>query len=104
MQSDDHFTEWAALFISAYNECNSLAGQPVARVGGVQYNGLTPAAVELLRAIEAGGVPAFVTSHLKQIARDNGIEVTIEWTPNQIIEAIRGKASQGVAEKPELDR
>lgn len=68
-------------------------GHPVSGSAGVQYTGVTPAACELLRAVDAGGVPGFVTKSLKQIARDNGIEVQIEWTPNEIVDAIRGKAS-----------
>ncbi len=57
-----------------------------------QCLGLTPAACELLRTVDAGGIPAFVTGNLKQIALDNGVDVTDDWTPNEIIEAIRSKA------------
>ncbi len=70
-----------------------LFRQPAPGVSGIQYTGVTPAACELLRAVDAGGVPGFVTNNLKQIARDNGVEVQIHWTPNEIVAAIRGKAS-----------
>jgi len=93
--SDDQFAQWAALFASSYGEnAAHLVGHQVPIAPGVQYVGVTPAACQLLRAVDAGGVPAFVTKQLKQIAKDNGIDVTVDWTPNEIVEEIRKKASE----------
>lgn len=95
MESDDEFAHWAALFASHYSESkagSARAEQAAPSSCGVHYTGVTPAAGELLRAVDAGGVPAFVTGNLKQIAEDNGIAVGNQWTPNEIIEAIRTKA------------
>ena len=41
------------------------------------------------RQVDDGGVPLYVTDHLKQIAEDNGIEVSEQDTPNSIVEALR---------------
>jgi hypothetical protein len=84
MESDDRFTQWAAHFITAYNKNN----QQVEQV----YSGITQAASELLQSIDAGGVPAFVTSSLIEIANENDIAVPDHWTPNEIVAAIRIKA------------
>ena len=56
------------------------------------YIGITQAASELLQSIDAGGVPAFVTSSLIEIANENDITVPDHWTPNEIVAAIRAKA------------
>lgn len=96
MASDDEFAEWATLFSNRFGESKpnpGLAGPLPPSTSGIQYSGVTPAAGELLRAVDAGGIPAFVTNNLKQIAEDNGIVVGNRWTPNEIVEAIRGKAS-----------
>ncbi|MFA6311212.1 MAG: hypothetical protein WCV99_02140 [Sterolibacterium sp.] len=103
MESDDEFAHWAKLFASHYSESKPrpvLGEQLAPSSRGVQYTGITPAAGELLRAVDAGGVPAFVTGSLKQIAEDNGIAVGDQWTPNEIIEAIREKASIDSTERP----
>lgn len=92
MGIDDHFSTWAALFIRSCND-SELGTAPAPTTPGIQYVGVTPAACELLRTVDAGGVPTFVTNNLKQIAADNGIDVTIQWSPNEIVEAIREKAS-----------
>lgn len=95
MESDDEFAHWAALFASHYSASkagSARAEQAAPSSRDVHYTGVTPAAGELLRAVDAGGVPAFVTGSLKQIAEDNGIAVGNQWTPNEIIEAIKGKA------------
>ncbi|MCX7168852.1 MAG: hypothetical protein NTY41_00795 [Proteobacteria bacterium] len=102
METDDQFAQWATLFIRGLHENETDAGvtEPQARTTpGVQYVGVTHAAGELLRSVDAGGVPAFVTSSLKQIAADNGIAVTLQWTPNEIVEAIREKASIDASEQ-----
>lgn len=43
---------------------------------------------ELLAAVDAGGVPAFMTNRLKALAKDNGVDIT-DKTPNQVIEELR---------------
>ena len=121
--SNDGFNEWAALFVRNYAEdppsgvatpaavANPFAGiglvgldaappiPPVAqRPDPPEYRLLTPAARDLLRSIDAGGVPAFVTQNLRQIALENGIDVAAQWSPNRIIDAIRQKAGLGRAE------
>jgi hypothetical protein len=83
MEPANQFAQWVALFINKYREGNTP---------GIRYTGVTPAACDLLRAVDAGGVPAFVTKSLVQIARNNGVEVDARWTPNEIVGAIREKA------------
>ena len=90
MEPDEKFAQWAALFVTAYNE--SVAdNNPVEQAAPV-YTGITQAASELLQSIDAGGVPAFVTSSLIEIANENDITVPDHWTPNEIVAAIRDKA------------
>lgn len=92
-QSDDRFAQWAAQFLNACAEGDTGASPAESPTpDGIQYAGLTRAANDLLRAIDADGIPAFVTANLKQIAKDNGIVVSAEWTPNEIIDALRAKA------------
>lgn len=71
MNSEEKLAQWAALFISAQD-----APAPAC----AQYVGVTPAA-------------AFITGNLKQIAQENGVEVTDAMTPNEIVDAIRCKAT-----------
>lgn len=52
---------------------------------------VTAAALLLLDAVNRGGIPAFMTANLKQIASENGITVNEGTTPNEIIEAIHLK-------------
>lgn len=112
MRSDDEFARWAALFVSAQSDDGLTTlpvttGTPISSPGAVTpaqtgpipipaaapVGAVTAAAYALLQSVDSGGIPAFVTSHLKQIALDNGIPLTDQWTPNQIVEAIRRKAS-----------
>ena len=91
--TDQKFTQWASLFVTALHADQAVAHQ-ISRdqsQEGMQYPGITPAAGDLLRAIDAGGVPAFVSAQLKDIARDNGVQLSDQLTPNDIIEAIRNK-------------
>lgn len=83
MEPANQFAQWVALFINKCREGNTP---------GIRYTGVTPAACELLRVVDAGGVPAFVTKNLVQIARNNGIAVDTGWTPNEIVGAIRARA------------
>lgn len=49
---------------------------------------LTEAARELIQSADSG-VPAFMNRNIEKIAEENGIHVTPENTPNDIIEALR---------------
>jgi hypothetical protein len=91
MQSEEQFAQWAAMFVKTCSETE--AGPPPPGLAPVLYSGLTVAAVELLQAVVAGGVPAFVSANLSQIAEANGVIVGADTTPNQIIDALRAIAS-----------
>jgi hypothetical protein len=49
---------------------------------------LTDEALELVRKVDNGGVPAYTTANLERIAAENGIEVKSGMTPNEIVEAL----------------
>lgn len=83
MASDKDLAAWAALFLQNYQEEETAPDE--------RYAGLTPAAGALLRSVDAGGIPAFMTTHLRQIAEDNGLKVGAGDTPNDVIAALRGK-------------
>jgi hypothetical protein len=88
MQPDDQFAKWAAAFLRTVGGATAVGdGAPPAPEP--RYEGITPAAGDLLRSVDAGGVPAFVTGNLRQIASENGVEVGPGWTPNEIVDAIR---------------
>lgn len=53
---------------------------------------LTTEAQQLLRRTDLGGVPTVITSNLRRIAEENGVQVTPETTPNDLIGALRTKA------------
>lgn len=94
MNTDAKFAQWASLFVESLNECTvgvECSDQSMV-VTAVQYVGVTETASDLLRSVDAGGVPAFVSSNLREIAQDNGLLVTDDWTPNQIIDALRKMA------------
>lgn len=100
MQSDDQFSAWASLFLKHYDSAEigvdavpPANGEVCPLTGGV----ITVAAQQLLMAVEAGGVPTFVSNNLRQIAADNGIQVTADWTPNDIIAALKEKLRAGKA-------
>jgi len=44
---------------------------------------------ELLARIDEGGIPSTITSNLERIAKENGIEVSFEMTPEDIIKRLR---------------
>jgi hypothetical protein len=92
MRQDDRFAKWAAAFLRTVGADGCAgAGQGDGAAPGLRYEGVTPAAGDLLRSVDAGGVPAFVTGNLRQIASENGIEIGPGWTPNEIVAAIRAK-------------
>ena len=105
MDSDDRFAHWAALFSDSCRKfAANLLPNPLPSSAPVQYVGVTAAACRLLQAVDGGGVPAFVTKQLQQIAAANGIEVASVWTPNEVIAALRAKASAGApARSPAAD-
>jgi hypothetical protein len=51
--------------------------------------GLTPEAEEVLARADAGGVPLYTTPNLSRIATENGLSVSADTTPNEIIDALR---------------
>jgi hypothetical protein len=59
---------------------------------GARPTPLTPEAQELLRKADAGGVPMFTTDNLTRIADENGVSVSSDTTPNEIIEELRRRA------------
>ena len=65
---------------------------------------LTTEAQALLRKVEAGGVPLYTSDSLARIARENGVAVSGSTTPNEIIEALREKASQPAPERANARR
>ncbi len=86
MPQDEKFVNWASLFINEIN--NGVADtclSGISVIKNIHYTGVTQAACDLLRSVDSGGVPAFITSNLIEIARENGIEVIDHWTPNEII-------------------
>jgi hypothetical protein len=53
---------------------------------------LTREARALLRqADEGGGVPMFVSQNLRRIAAENGVPVSEDMTPNEIVDALRNR-------------
>lgn len=54
---------------------------------------LAAEAKDLLAKVQEGGVPAYMTDNLARIARENGVEVQPEMTPNQVIDALRERES-----------
>jgi hypothetical protein len=51
-------------------------------------------ALQLLRSVDRGGVPAFVSDRLLRIAEQHGIEVRPETKPGEIIDALRALQAQ----------
>jgi hypothetical protein len=91
--ADDQFARWAAAFLQQYQEVADLPAAPATPAPDRDYPNLTREAGDLLRSVDAGGIPAFVTANLLRIARDNGVAPPPHWTPNEIVAALRGKAA-----------
>lgn len=53
---------------------------------------LTKEARALLKSVDTGGVPGFITANLLRIADENDVPYETDVTPNQIVEALRGKS------------
>ena len=58
------------------------------RADGVQPP-LTAEALQVIAAADQGGTPMFTSANLARIAKENGVEVTSEMTPNDIIAELR---------------
>ncbi len=84
--TEDSFARWASTFV------DSFARQVGQGQVTCKYAGVTPAACELLLAVDNGGVPAFVSSGMIAIAHENGIVVPEHWTPNEVIDVLRSRA------------
>ncbi|MGE5466020.1 MAG: hypothetical protein ACM3Y9_01220 [Ignavibacteria bacterium] len=102
MAAPDDFAKWAASFLRQYEieqggEAPPPASEPSSAPAPARYPGLSAEASQLLESVDAGGVPAFVTQSLLKIARDNGIDVARDTTPNDIVAALRrlAEASRG---------
>jgi hypothetical protein len=52
---------------------------------------LTQEAQDLLANVETGGIPLYVSPNLERIARENGLEVTPQMLPNEIVERLKAK-------------
>ena len=72
-------------------EDNTNSG-PGALTTAPEIKPVTPKAVDLLNAVDNGGVPVFLSNNLKHIATQNEIPVTKDTTPNSIINELRDRA------------
>lgn len=64
----------------------TAAGEPYPKTN------LTPEAEAILSAIEKGGAaPAFISKNLEKIARENGVTITRQMRPQDVIDALRAK-------------
>jgi hypothetical protein len=59
-----------------------------------QPTALTQDAQDLIRSVEAGGVPAMMTNNLRRIAKENGVGLTPQTTPNDIVAALQTKLTE----------
>ena len=58
---------------------------------------LTPEARALVEKAARGGVPLYTTANLVRIAEENGISVSPDMTPNQVIDELRRRGRPGDA-------
>jgi hypothetical protein len=58
------------------------------RADGV-YAPLTAEALQVIAAADQGGTPMFTSANLARIANENGIDVSSDMTPNDIIAELR---------------
>lgn len=56
--------------------------------------GLNEEGIELLKTVQNGGVPAFITSHVRRIAESNGIEILSTDTPQDVFDRLKAKLPQ----------
>jgi hypothetical protein len=50
---------------------------------------LTAEALQVIAAADQGGTPMFTSANLARIAKENGVEVSADMTPNDIIAELR---------------
>jgi len=50
---------------------------------------LTAEALQVIAAADQGGMPMFTSTNLARIARENGVDVSSDMTPNDIIAELR---------------
>lgn len=91
MGTDDSFARWASLFVDSFEAGASAEGEGVSQEQPA-YTGITKAASELLQSVDAGGIPAFISQNLLEIAKENGIDVPENCTPNDLVALLRNKA------------
>jgi len=101
MGTEDSFSRWASLFVDSFNEGVSSEGDSAPQAMPA-YTGVTKAASELLQAVDLGGVPAFISSNLTEIANENGIDIPESWTPNEVVAMLRDKAVPASSEVREV--
>ena len=58
------------------------------RADGI-YTPLTPEALQVISAADQGGTPMFTSANLARIAKENGVDVSSDMTPNDIIAELR---------------
>ena len=58
---------------------------------------LTAEARALVEKATQDGVPMYTTTHLARIAEENGVSVSPEMTPNQVIDELRRRGGPGDA-------
>ena len=91
MGTDDSFARWASLFVDACEE-NRLSEDNSARQRQPVYTGVTKAASDLLQSVDAGGIPAFISNNMLEIAKENGIDIPENCTPNDLVAMLKSKA------------
>jgi hypothetical protein len=76
--------------MSIDNFLREMEDRLAAERGGHQVAApLTEEAQQVVAAADRGGVPMFTSANLARIAQENGVEVSADTTPNDIIEALR---------------
>jgi len=64
------------------------------RASGV-HPPLTAEALQVIAAADQGGTPMFTSANLARIAKENGVDVSSDMTPNDIIAALRQRQQPG---------
>jgi hypothetical protein len=59
---------------------------------------LTTEAQQLIDAADRGGVPGFISNNVRRIAEENGVRITPDMTPNDVIDALRSAGQPSAAE------
>ena len=64
------------------------------RASGV-HPPLTAEALQVIAAADHGGTPMFTSANLARIAKENGVDVSSDMTPNDIIAELRRRQQPG---------